>query len=215
MSTAPAQHTDSLNDKNAKSIHPSSGANGSHAVSENLFERDLNAIRNRANGLLGGEMGQQFTLDKKELIVLLNDALAVELVCALRYRQHAYRCKGIMGKIVAEEFNEHAREEMEHADALAARIDQLGGAPDFLPDIVLKRSAEAYPTTASMQQLLREDLRAERVAIQLYTDLLHYVGDRDRTTQRMLETILAKEEEHAADLDCLLQKEAPEQPRLS
>lgn len=215
MSTAPDHHADSLDDKNHRFNHPSRGANGSHAVSENVFERDLNAIRDRANAVLGGEMSQQFPLDKKELLVLLNDALAVELVCALRYRQHAYRCKGIMGKVVAQEFNEHAREEMEHADAIAARIDQLGGAPDFLPDIVLKRSAESYPITASMQQLLREDLQAERVAIRLYSDLLHYVGDRDRTTQRMLEAILAKEEEHAADLASLLQKEAPEQARPS
>jgi bacterioferritin len=135
---------------------------------------------------------------------LLNEALATEIVCVLRYRRHYHMAEGIHSKAVAEEFLEHAVAEQEHADRIAARIVQLGGAPDYAPDGLTSRSATEYAEGHTLVDMIKEDLVAERVAIDSYREMIEYIGDKDTTTKRMLEGILAMEEEHADDLVGLL-----------
>jgi len=135
---------------------------------------------------------------------LLNDSLATELVCVLRYRRHHFMARGIHSQSVAQEFLAHSNEEQGHADQIAERIVQLGGAPDFAPDGLTKRSHAEYVEGDTLVNMIREDLVAERIAIDSYRDVIQYLGDRDPTTRRMLEGILAVEEEHADELADLL-----------
>ena len=136
---------------------------------------------------------------------LLNEALATEIICVLRYKRHYFMAAGINAQSVAAEFLEHANEEQVHADQIAARIVQLGGEPDFSPDGLVSRSHAEYVEGTSLSDMIREDLVAERIAIDSYAEMIRYIGDRDPTTRRMLEEILAMEEQHADDLASLLQ----------
>ena len=138
-------------------------------------------------------------------IRVLNEALATEIVCVLRYKRHHYMAKGIHAKAVAEEFLEHANEEQSHADQIAERIVQLNGEPNFNPEGLMMRSHSEYVEGQTLTEMIQEDLVAERIAIDSYSEMIHYFGDKDPTTRRLMEEILAKEEEHADDMKSLLE----------
>ena len=143
--------------------------------------------------------------DRGVVIKLLNEALATEIVCTLRYKRHYFMAKGIHAEGVAAEFLEHANEEQQHADLIAARITQLGGEPDFSPDGLASRSHAEYVEGETLEDMIREDLVAERIAIDSYREIITYLAEKDSTTRRLMEEILAKEEEHADDLANLLE----------
>ena len=143
--------------------------------------------------------------DRDVVIKLLNEALATEIVCTLRYKRHYFMAKGIHAEGVAAEFLEHANEEQQHADQIAARLVQLGGEPDFSPDGLMSRSHAEYVEGENLESMIREDLVAERIAIDSYREIIAYLGEKDPTTRRLMEEILAKEEEHADDLANLLE----------
>lgn len=173
----------------------------------NHFELDLKAIRKRAReNMKDGPVTQANTSDKERVISVLNDALATEIVCVLRYKSHAYAARGPSGEVAAQEFLEHAAEEQAHADSLADRIDELGGTPNLDPASFAKRSHTEYIVGDTLKALLVEDLVAERIAIESYTEIIRWLGDRDPTTRRLLEGILSKEEEHADDMAKLLER---------
>lgn len=137
---------------------------------------------------------------RDEIVHLLNDALATELVCVLRYRRHHFTAQGRDSPKIAEEFLVHANEELTHADQIAERIVQLGGDPDFKPDTLLQRSHSDYDASPTLSEMIRNNLIAERVAIETYRQMIALIGDKDPTTRRMLEEILSVEEEHADEL---------------
>jgi bacterioferritin len=151
-----------------------------------------------------GPVTSSYGADRETVLKLLNGALATELVCTLRYKRHYFMAKGINSEAVAQEFAEHAAEEQGHADTLAARIVQLGGAPDFAPDSLTGRSHSEYKEGTSLTDMIRENLIAERIAIDTYREIIRYLGDGDVTTRRIIEEILAVEEEHADDMADLL-----------
>lgn len=165
-----------------------------------------------------GAVTAGYNADRKAVLKLLNDALATEIVCVLRYRRHHFMARGIHSQAVAAEFLAHSNEEQGHADQIAERIVQLGGEPDFSPGSLLSRSHAEYVEGTTLAEMIREDLVAERIAIDSYRDSIHYLGDQDPTTRRLLESILAVEEEHADDLADLLQvtqaQSAPQAPAL-
>jgi bacterioferritin len=170
------------------------------------FLTDVQTLRKRARQHLEeGAITAGYGADRQTVIKLLNDALATELVCVLRYKRHYFMSQGINAQSIAAEFLEHANEEQGHADQLAARIVQLGGEPDFAPDGLSSRSHSEYVEGASLVDMIKENLVAERIAIDSYRELVAYLGDQDPTTRRMMEEILAVEEEHADDLVDLLQ----------
>jgi bacterioferritin len=167
---------------------------------------DSHSLRKRAREHLEkGPITEAYGADRQEVLKLLNDALASELICVLRYKRHYYAANGINGDTVKAEFLEHAIEEQLHADRIAARIVQLGGLPDFSPDTLSKRAHSEYSEGDGLRDMVKEDLIAERIAIESYGEIIRYLGDGDPTTRRMMEEILAKEEEHAEDLQSLLQ----------
>ena len=137
---------------------------------------------------------------RADLIKLLNDSLATELVCVLRYKRHHFTAEGLASPKIAEEFLVHANEESAHADLLAKRIVQLGGDPDFSPDSLTKRSHAAYNDSSDLKAMIRANLVAERVAIEAYSQMIALIGDKDSTTRRVLEAILSDEQEHAEEL---------------
>jgi bacterioferritin len=137
---------------------------------------------------------------RNEIVRLLNDALATELTCVMRYRRHHFTAQGRDSPKIAEEFLVHANEELAHADQIAERIVQLGGEPDFRPDTLQKRSHSDYDESENLNDMIRTNLIAERVAIEAYRQMIALIGDKDPTTRRMLEQILAVEEEHADEL---------------
>jgi bacterioferritin len=141
-----------------------------------------------------------YRADRETVLKLLNEALATEIVCVLRYKRHYFMAQGIHSEPIAAEFLQHANEEQGHADQIAGRIVQLGGSPNFSPEGILTRSHSEYVEGQNLVDMIKEDLIAERVAIDSYTDMIRYIGDNDITTRRMLESILAVEEEHAEDL---------------
>ena len=149
-------------------------------------------------------MTSGYTADRKTVLKLLNDALATEIVCVLRYRRHYFMAKGIESKSVADEFLVHSNEELGHADLLAERIVQLGGEPDFSPDSLTSRSHAEYIAAGSLADMIKENLIAERIAIDSYREMIQYLSDQDPTTRRMLESILAVEEQHAEEMADLL-----------
>jgi bacterioferritin len=166
---------------------------------------DLEKIRQRAREhMKEGAVTVANTAHIKQLIDVLNDALATEIVCVLRYKSHAFAAKGPRGAVVRQEMLEHAAEEQVHADMLADRIDALGGIPELNPVGIAPRSHTEYKSGESLKHNLIEDLVAERIAIETYTEIIRWIGDRDPTTRRMFEEILAKEEEHADDVARLL-----------
>jgi len=165
------------------------------------LQADVDALRRRAReNVEKGAVTEGYKANRKAVIHMLNDALATELVCVLRYRRHFYMARGANSEPIAQEFLEHAEEEQSHADALAIRITQLGGEPDLNPDTLTKRSHAQYIEGQGLQDMIKEDLVAERIAIDSYKQMIDFIGNNDPTTRRMLEEILAKEEEHADDL---------------
>ena len=169
------------------------------------FVLDLAAIRKRAREHIEeGAVTQDYKADRETVIKVLNEALATEIVCVLRYKRHYFMASGIHAKSIAAEFLEHANEEQEHADQIATRIVQLGGAPNFSPEGLHTRSHSEYVEGDDLAEMLEEDLIAERIAIQTYREIVQYLGHDDPTTRRVIESILAKEEEHAEDLSTLL-----------
>jgi bacterioferritin len=169
------------------------------------FLTDIKTIRRRARQhMQRGPVTPGYRGHLPTILRLLNEALATEIVCVLRYKRHHYMASGIHAQSVAAEFLQHANEEQQHADLIAARIVQLGGEPNFAPEGLVDRSHSEYKPGKDLTDMIEEDLVAERVAIDSYSEMVRYVGDADPTTRRMLETILAVEEEHADDLANLL-----------
>ena len=177
---------------------------GSHLVM-NDFVMDIAAIQDRARRQVAdGPITDAYGADRARVIQVLNEALATELVCVLRYKAHHYRASGLAATAVAAEFLEHAEEEQGHADSIAERIIQLQGEPNLDPSGLSTRSHSQYGNSSSLYEMLTDDLVAERIAIEVYTEIVRWLGDTDPTTRRMMEDILAVEEEHADDLFTLL-----------
>jgi bacterioferritin len=171
------------------------------------FISDIDTIRKRARQhMQSGAVTQGYKADRQTVLKILNEALATEIVCVLRYKRHYYMASGIHAKSVAAEFLEHANEEQNHADQIATRIVQLRGEPNLNPDGLLARSHSEYTEGEDIVEMLEEDLVAERIAIDTYRDIIQYLGNDDPTTRRMMEEILAMEEEHAEDLSSLLEE---------
>lgn len=165
----------------------------------------IEQIRERARRhITEGAVTEDYKLDRKQVISLLNDALATELVCVLRYRFHYFMATGIHAQAAKNEFKEHADEEQDHANRLAERIRQLGGKPDMNPAVLTQRSHSEYKEGSSLTDMIREDLIAERIAIETYREMVRFFGEHDPTSRVLLEEILAKEEEHADDMSDLL-----------
>ena len=152
-----------------------------------------------------GAVTDTYSANREQVLKMLNDSLATEIVCMLRYKRHYFMATGVHAESVAKEFLEHATQETEHADAIAKRIVQLGGEPDFSPDTLTKRSHAEYVPGKTLLDMIKEDLVAERIAIDSYRELIAYLGDQDPTTSQMLKGILAVEEEHADELADLLE----------
>ena len=179
-------------------------------MTKESFLTDVNTLRKQARQHIDeGAVTAGYAADRKTVLKLLNEALATELVCVLRYRRHFFMAKGIDSKSVATEFLEHANEELGHADLIAARIVQLGGEPDFSPDSLTGRSHAEYVVADTLVNMIKEDLIAERIAIDSYREMIQYLGDQDPTTRRMLESILAVEEQHAEEMSDLLEDLPP------
>ncbi len=169
------------------------------------FLSDIQSIRKRAREKIeDGAVTPSYGADRKVILDLLNEALATEIVCTLRYRRHYFTAEGAVGEAIKQEFMVHAKEEQGHADQIAERIVQLGGKPDFNPDSLSRRSHAEYGEGESLSEMLEQDLVAERVAIESYTEMIAFIGGGDPTTRRMLEEILAAEEEHAEEVSSML-----------
>ncbi len=167
---------------------------------------DVKSLRKNARqNIESGAVTEGYGANREAVLGLLNEALATELVCVLRYRRHYFMAKGINSDPVKAEFMEHAIEEMAHADLLAKRIVELGGEPNFSPDGLSSRSHAEYVAGDTLNAMIKEDLIAERIAIESYREMIAFLGENDSTTRRMLEGILASEEEHADDLASLLE----------
>jgi bacterioferritin len=171
------------------------------------FLTDVKTLRRRAREhIMEGAVTQGYTANRETVVKLLNEALATEIVCVLRYKRHYFMAEGIAADAVKAEFLQHANEEQQHADQIAARIVQLNGEPNLNPEGLASRSHAEYVEGEDLIDMIKEDLVAERIAIDSYREMINYVGDLDTTTKRMLEGILAMEEEHADDLVGLLEK---------
>jgi bacterioferritin len=176
-------------------------------VAEKPFLTDVKTLRERARQHMeNGAVTQGYSADRETVVKLLNEALATEIVCVLRYKRHYFMASGIHAEGVAAEFLEHANDEQGHADQIAHRIVQLKGEPNFNPEGLLMRSHAEYVEGDSLIDMIKEDLVAERVAIDSYREMITYFGNDDPTSRRLLEGILAVEEEHADDLVSLLEK---------
>jgi bacterioferritin len=169
------------------------------------FQTDLETIRKRARDKMqDGAVTGAYKADRVQVISILNEVLATEIVCVLRYKNHYFMASGIHAGPVAEEFLQHANEEQGHADQVAHRIVQLGGVPNLDPEGLKTRSHAEYREGSTLEEMIREDLVAERIAIETYSEIIRWLGDDDPTTRRMIEGILEVEEEHADDLANLL-----------
>src|SRR5678816_4202848 len=176
-------------------------------MADKPFLTDIKTLRERARQHIENEaVTQGYTGDRETAVKILNEALATEIVCVLRYKRHHYMASGIHAESVAAEFLEHANEEQGHADSIAQRIVQLKGEPNFNPEGLLMRSHAEYVEGDTLNDMIKEDLVAERIAIDSYRDMITYFGSDDPTSRRMMEEILAVEEEHADDLVNLLEK---------
>jgi bacterioferritin len=175
-------------------------------LSHDTFVMDVQKIREDARKHMSdGPVTATYSADRETVLKLLNDALATEIVCVLRYKRHHFMAKGINSEAVAAEFAEHAMEEQEHADRFAERIVQLGGEPDFAPDSLKTRSHSEYQEGKDLTDMIRENLVAERIAVDTYREIIKYLGENDITTRRIFEEVLAVEEEHADDMADLLE----------
>ncbi len=174
---------------------------------EKPFLSDVETLRKRARQHIErGAVTPGYRADRETVVRILNEALATEIVCVLRYKRHYFMASGINAQSVAQEFLQHANEEQVHADQIAQRIVQLAGEPNLSPEGLLTRSHSEYVEGGSLLEMIKEDLVAERVAIDSYREMIAYLGNDDPTTRRMLEGILAMEEEHADDLVSLLEE---------
>jgi bacterioferritin len=177
---------------NVQSLTP--GTNESH------LQLDQTALDAAKRSIEDGAVTPSYGPWRDDIVKLLNDALATELVCILRYKRHHYTAKGLASPAIAEEFMVHAQEETEHSEKIAERIVQLGGEPDFAPDTLSGRSHADYDESADLNAMIRANLVAERVAIEAYSQMIALIGDKDSTTRRVLESILSQEQEHAEEL---------------
>ena len=176
-------------------------------MADQPFLTDIKTLRERARQHIeNGAVTSGYSADRETVIKLLNEALATEIVCVLRYRRHYFMASGINAESVAAEFLQHANEEQGHADQIAHRIVQLQGEPDFNPEGLLTRSHAEYVEGTTLIDMIKEDLVAERIAIDSYREMITYFGNQDVTSRRLMEEILAVEEEHADDLVNMLQK---------
>lgn len=174
---------------------------------EKPFLTDITTLRRRAREHMSqGAITETYKADRETVIKLLNEALATEIVCVLRYKRHYFMASGIHSQAVANEFLEHANEEQQHADRIASRIVQLGGEPNFSPEGLTMRSHAEYVEGGTLMEMIQEDLVAERIAIDSYREMVTYLGNDDPTTRRLMEEILAVEEEHADDLVNILKE---------
>jgi bacterioferritin len=200
-----AQAAEAAGKAKAKGLDSRENQEFDRQSADGSFLTDIKTLRERARKKIEeGAVTEGYAADREVIIELLNNALATELVCILRYKRHYYMATGLKAQAAAAEFKEHAEEEQQHADMLAERITQLGGAPDFSPKGLQTRAHAEYVEGESLQDMLKEDLIAERIAIDSYGELIRFIGDDDPTTRRMLEEILATEEEHADDLSGLM-----------
>jgi len=180
----------------------------------NEFLTDVNEIRRRARkNIEKGAVTAGYKADVKRVVAVLNDVLATELVCVLRYKRHYFTASGINAQGVADEFLQHANEEQGHADSVAARIVQLDGSPNFNPEGLATRSHSQYDEKASLLDMIREDLIAERIAIETYSEIVRWLGNDDPTTRQLIESILKVEEEHADDMKTLLETLKPKKKK--
>jgi bacterioferritin len=176
-------------------------------MADQPFLTDIKTLRERARQHIeNGAVTEGYSADRETVVKLLNEALATEIVCVLRYRRHHFMATGINAESVAAEFLQHANEEQGHADQIAQRIVQLKGEPNFNPDGLLTRSHAEYVEGTTLIDMIKEDLVAERIAIDSYREMIRYFGNDDPTSRHMMEGILAVEEEHAEDLVSLLDK---------
>ncbi|HMG75799.1 MAG TPA: ferritin-like domain-containing protein [Pyrinomonadaceae bacterium] len=174
-------------------------------MADKPFLTDIKTLRERARQHIErGAITEGYSADRETVIKVLNESLATEIVCVLRYKRHYFMASGIHAESVAAEFLQHANEEQGHADQIAQRIVQLGGEPNFNPEGLLSRSHAEYVEGDTLIDMIKEDLVAERIAIDSYREIIQYLGNDDPTTRRMMEGILAMEEEHADDLVNLL-----------
>ena len=170
------------------------------------FQLDIQQIRRRAHEHMDkGAVTGAYAANKEQVLDVLNQALATEIVCVLRYKSHYYMARGVRGEVCAAAFLEHATDEQKHADLIASRIVQLGGTPDFNPTGLAARSHAEFRPAESARQMLTDDLIAERIAIDVYTSIARWLGDDDITSRRMMESLLADEEDHAEEISTLLQ----------
>jgi bacterioferritin len=186
---------------------------GKPSPKEGPFLSDVKELRRRARQHIDqGAVTPGYQADRERVIAVLNEALATEIVCVLRYKRHYFMATGIHAQAVAQEFLEHANDEQGHADRIAERITQLGGEPDFSPEGLATRSHSEYVEGESLIDMIRENLVAERIAIESYGEIARFLGDRDITSRRLMEEILAVEEEHADDLRDLMATLDPTRP---
>jgi bacterioferritin len=176
------------------------GTREATAISSGRLELDNAALEAAKRSLEKGAVTPSYGPWREDIIKLLNDALATEIVCTLRYKRHYFTAKGLASPKIAEEFLVHANEETAHGDMIAERIVQLGGEPDFAPTTLTSRSHADYDDSLDLQAMIRANLIAERVAIEAYGQMIKLIGDKDSTTRRMLESILSQEQEHADEL---------------
>jgi bacterioferritin len=183
---------------------PSATSPAKQTISNERMALDMKALNAARSSLDQGAVTPSYGPWREDMIKLLNDSLATEWVCVLRYRRHHFTAQGLSSPKIAEEFLVHANEELGHADRLAQRIVQLGGQPDFSPDSLSARSHADYDDALSLKDMIRANLVAERVAIEAYSQFVALIGNKDTTTRRLLEDILADEQQHADELSDLL-----------
>jgi len=180
-------------------------SNGKQQGSQIPHFTDVATLRSQARkNVEDGAVTVSYGADREKVIALLNGALATEIVCVLRYKHHYFTADGLASDSVKAEFLEHAQEEQDHADKIAERIVQLGGNPDLNPATLLARSHSEYVEGKSLKEMIKEDLIAERIAIESYTEIIRYLEDKDPTSHKLMREILAKEEEHAEDMSSLM-----------
>ena len=171
----------------------------------NTFKADIEEIRRRAmEKIEDGAVTASYQADRERVVEVLNEVLATETVCTLRYRSHYFMARGVHAPGIEDEFLEHANQEQEHADRVAKRITELGGTPNLNPEGLASRSHAQYGTGESLLDMVKEDLIAERIAIATYSEIIRWLGNDDPTTRRMMEELLTVEEEHADDMASLL-----------
>ena len=184
----------------AKKHSPGVVASFARSSANDRLVLDESALAAARRSLDQGPVTPSYGPWREDIVKLLNDALATELVCVLRYKRHHYTAKGLASPKIAEEFMVHAQEETAHADEIAERIVQLGGEPNFAPDGLTERSHADYDDSTDLKAMIKANLIAERIAIEAYTQMITLIGDKDSTTRRMLEGILSQEQEHAEEL---------------